>query len=92
MTLTDYIKSGRGRSTALAAALHVSPSYLSQLASGTAPCSPERCVAVEQATERLVMRWDLRPKDWHLIWPELVGAKGAPRIDAANESPKQEAA
>lgn len=23
-------------------------------------------------------RWHLRPDDWHRIWPELVGAEGAP--------------
>lgn len=23
--------------------------------------------------------WDLRPTDWHLIWPELTKAKGAPK-------------
>ena len=42
--------------------------------------SPENCVAVERATKGMVRRWDLRPADWHLIWPELVGIKGAPRI------------
>ncbi len=26
------------------------------------------------------MRWDLRPNDWHLIWPELIGTDGAPKI------------
>lgn len=26
-------------------------------------------------------RWDLCPDDWHLIWPELIGAEGAPAID-----------
>lgn len=80
MILSDYIKSGRGNGAALAAALHVSPSYLSQLASGSAPCSPERCVAIEQVTDRAVMRWDIRPNDWHLIWPELIGAEGAPEF------------
>ncbi len=29
------------------------------------------CVAIEQKTDRLVTRQELRPKDWHLIWPEL---------------------
>lgn len=35
---------------------------------------------IEEATNHQVRRWDLRPDDWHLIWPELVGAKGAPRV------------
>jgi DNA-binding transcriptional regulator YdaS (Cro superfamily) len=44
---------------------------LSQLASGAASISPERCVAIERATGRQVMRQDLRPDDWADIWPEL---------------------
>lgn len=27
-----------------------------------------------------VRRWDLRPDDWHRIWPQLIGAEGAPAI------------
>lgn len=42
--------------------------------------SPENCVAIEQATECVVRRWDLRPSDWWLIWPELIDADGAPAI------------
>lgn len=42
--------------------------------------SPEYATAIEIATGRVVMRWDLRPKDWHRIWPELIGADGAPTI------------
>jgi hypothetical protein len=26
--------------------------------------------------------WDLRPTDWHRIWPDLVGSKGAPKVTA----------
>ena len=37
-----------------------------------------RCAELEQATGGAVARWDMRPDDWHLIWPELVGAAGAP--------------
>lgn len=32
---------------------------------------PENCVAIEQATAGAVTRRDLRPHDWHRIWPEL---------------------
>lgn len=41
---------------------------------------PENCVAIERATSQRVRRWDLRPKDWHRIWPELIGAEGAPAV------------
>ena len=34
--------------------------------------SPQYCVAIEQATDGAVTRQDLRPSDWHKIWPELA--------------------
>lgn len=42
---------------------------------------PERCVAVSNLTG--VPEWELRPEDWHKIWPNLVGTRGAPRTPAA---------
>ena len=47
--------------------------------------SPASSVLVERLSGRRVMRWDLRPDDWHRIWPELIGKKGAPAV------PKSEA-
>lgn len=45
---------------------------------------PERCVAIESATAGAVTRRDLRPDDWHRIWPELVTAEHpAPAKEAA---------
>lgn len=46
----------------------------------------ERCAALEQVSCGRVRRWDMRPADWHRIWPELVGSQGAPA------SPQEEAA
>jgi DNA-binding transcriptional regulator YdaS (Cro superfamily) len=43
----------------------------------------DHCAAIEQATDRQVMRWDLRPDDWHRIWPELIGQAGAPQVKQA---------
>lgn len=43
----------------------------------------ERCVQIEQATRGAVMRWDLRPDDWHRIWPELAERADAPKVAAA---------
>lgn len=45
----------------------------------------ERCLAIERANVHGIRRWDLRPLDWHLIWPELVGVVGAPSV-AANDA------
>ena len=33
------------------------------------------CLAVEEAVGGAVTRRDLRPADWHRIWPELAQAK-----------------
>ncbi len=40
--------------------------------------SPALAARIEVATKKQVMRWDCRPDDWYVIWPELVRAKGAP--------------
>ncbi len=37
---------------------------------GTVP--PEHCALIEQATSGAVTRRELRPTDWHRIWPELA--------------------
>ena len=50
---------------------------------------PAMCVRIEAATKKKVRRWDLRPEDWHLIWPELKRVAGAPEVTAA---PEQKAA
>jgi DNA-binding transcriptional regulator YdaS (Cro superfamily) len=72
MNLKTYITSGeRGTATNLASLLGVSPSYLSQMASGTANISPERGVQIEKATKGQVSRRDLFPDNWKAIWPEL---------------------
>lgn len=82
MNLREYIQANRGKGTELAAALGISPSFLSQISSGHRQTSPRLCVQIELATAGAVRRWDLRPDDWHRIWPELVGVEGAPAVPA----------
>lgn len=43
---------------------------------------PKQCVAIENFVEGAVTRRDLRPNDWHILWPELV----RPEDGAAAES------
>tara|TARA_R100000365_G_C2744888_1_gene73632 strand:- start:43 stop:312 length:270 start_codon:yes stop_codon:yes gene_type:complete len=43
---------------------------------------PEMCVVIERESELAIRRWDLRPDDWYRIWPELIGAEGAPEPQA----------
>lgn len=75
MELRKYIDTlERGKAKELAEVLEVSSSYLSQMASGKTAISPARCVDIENATNRVVTRKDLRPNDWFKIWPELSAA------------------
>lgn len=38
------------------------------------------CALAEEIGEFTVRRWHMRPDDWFVIWPELVGSEGAPAI------------
>lgn len=76
MKLHDYVTEERGRASALAAALGISPVLITQWCKSR-PVPVERCAAIEQATGGAVTRRDLRPDDWARIWPELVDAKAA---------------
>lgn len=86
MTLNDYLKASGSLTVALLRAAIGAKSDAQirqwQHGYGARLPSPENCTAIEQATERAVMRWDLRPDDWHRIWPELIGAPGAPATQA----------
>lgn len=41
---------------------------------------------VEKATNGKLRRWDLCPGNWHKIWPEFIGKKGAPPVPAEAEA------
>ena len=79
MKLRTYVSQQRGRAAWLARAIGVRPVMISQWMSGKS-VSVTSALAIEPATGGSVTRWDLRPDDWHLIWPELVGTEGAPSI------------
>lgn len=86
MDLRTYISGlPRGGVTAFAQKIGLkSAIYLHQLASrqDNREASPALSVVIERESCMQVRRWDLRPADWHLIWPELIGAEGAPEIQA----------
>jgi DNA-binding transcriptional regulator YdaS (Cro superfamily) len=85
MSLSEFLGAERGRCAALAAALRVAPAYVSQMASGARPMPPALVPATVRATGNAVREWMLRPDDWHRIWPELVGAEGAPPVPTPAE-------
>ncbi|MGF6878384.1 transcriptional regulator [Paraburkholderia sp. MM5477-R1] len=86
MNLKEYIAgSKRGTAKRLAESLGISQSYLSQMASGQSPISQERCFLIEQQTAGVVMRWELKPRNWHKLWPELISKPGSPPVPTAEE-------
>ena len=62
----------------LASALGVGQSAVSNWRARGTTLDAAHCAAIERATAGAVTRRDLRPDDWHLIWPELVDSDGAP--------------
>jgi hypothetical protein len=54
------------------------------------PMGPELASKFEMASSnrgdnQTVHRWVSMPARWHVIWPELVGAKGAPPVPEVEE-------
>lgn len=91
MELAEYVDADRGRQTLVAAEINVQPQLLWQWARKVRAVPIPRCIPLEQATGMSVRRWDLRPGDWHRIWPELIGTEGAPAVPTAQPA-AQEAA
>lgn len=75
MQLANYFAETRGAQADLARALGVPQSLPSAWAAADQekrrPVPIQHCLAIERATNGAVTRRDLRPDDWHLIWPEL---------------------
>lgn len=65
---------------AFAARCETSIGHLRNVMYGVRPCAPVLAVAVERESAKAVRRWDVRSEDWHRIWPELLGADGAPPV------------
>lgn len=81
MHLRDYLQTApRGTASRVARELGVNPVMVWQWAAGRKPVPVERAAPLERATGGAVMRWHSRPIDWHHMWPELVGTKGAPSL------------
>ena len=76
MDLSTYFGRARGAQSALARELGVPQSLPSAWAAvderKRRPVPIQHCAAIERATGGVVTRQDLRPDDWHLIWPELA--------------------
>lgn len=75
MKLNKYIASTT--QAEFARAIGVKHAVVYQWVTGRRPVPIERCAEIEKATNGLVSRKDLRPDDWHRIWPELIGKQAA---------------
>ena len=85
MKLKDYVAE-RGVTAALARHIGAQPQLVWQWASDVRPVPIERCVPIERATEGAVTRRDLRPDDWHEIWPELADLEEKQHLPSADRS------
>ena len=72
-----------GSQAALAEKLGVTRGAVNQWKSPDRFVPLEHCAAIERATNGAVTRRDLRPDDWHRIWPELVTAEFPAPADKA---------
>ena len=69
---------GPARQKVFACSASTSVGYLRKVMSTNGAIGPALAMRLESASSGSIRRWDLRPDDWHLIWPELVGTEGAP--------------
>lgn len=84
MQLSEFIKPlDHEARAALAERVGTTFLHLRNIAFSGKSCGIPLAVNIDQATDGAVRRWDLRPDDWHRIWPELVGTDGAPDVPQA---------
>ncbi len=81
MNYTAIAIEAAGGPTKVARELNVSPQAACFWRDGKRELPPEHCATLERLSAYQVRRWHLRPLDWHVIWPELVGSEDAPVPD-----------
>ena len=64
----------------LADVANMSAAYLYQCLTGRRDMGPIEAIRVEKATDGVIRRWDVCTKTWWQIWPDLIGAEGAPEV------------
>lgn len=64
----------------LSALCGVNEQYLYQCLTERRDMSPAVARLCETVSNGELMRWDLCSQTWHKIWPELIGAEGAPPV------------
>jgi|GEM_PF-1991668 len=82
MKLIDYRKRVKPNEWAeFALAVGTTVGHLNNVAYGLRIASAALARRIADVSKGDVAVWETRPEDWHLIWPELIGAEGAPLVD-----------
>ena len=71
IALKKWCDARKGRQTLLAKELRLNLTYVSQIVNSHRPVPITAMAQIEQLTNGAVTRKDMRPTDWHEIWPEL---------------------
>ena len=86
-TLLNYLNSlNRDEKTAFAQKCGTTLGYLRKAGCLKQELREKVCALAETHSGGAVRRWDLRPSDWWLVWPELVGVEGSPSVPAEKEA------
>jgi DNA-binding transcriptional regulator YdaS (Cro superfamily) len=75
MDISTYLTNTGVKQSDFARSIGVPPSMLYQWLRGLRPVAAKHCTKIEQQTGGKVTRRELRPDDWHSIWPELARTK-----------------
>lgn len=83
MQLSSYLKRfGPAERANFALEVGTTLGHLNNVAYATRVASAALARQIAAKTVREVAEWELRPADWHLIWPELADVPGAPAVPA----------
>lgn len=67
----------------LAEQIGANEQYLYQCLTGRREMDPIKARNAESLTGGKLMRWDVCPRSWYLIWPEIARLDGAPPVPEA---------
>lgn len=73
--ITNFLATSGLTQSEFARRIGVTQPMVYQMSRGLRPVPEKICVVIEQETGGAITRKDLRPDDWHLIWPELIGQR-----------------
>lgn len=84
MKLNDWLQQRRGRQAEIARHLGIKPPQVADWISRDKPVPVVHMAEIEAYTRGEVTRRDMRPDDWHRIWPELANIQPAAPALAAS--------